>query len=114
LVYSYQPLKTSENHNSLTVAPNLVVLEPVVSLRYTNIIMHYILLFGVMLISPLPCLFVLLRVDEQATEDPGTHRWKILNRSSLKASCMLDHFYLPNNVLYNHYGMFRLNFDGTQ
>jgi hypothetical protein len=32
----------------------------------------------------------------------------------LKASCALDHFYLPNNVLFNHYGMFRLNFDGTQ
>jgi hypothetical protein len=36
--------------------------------------MHYILLFGVMLISPVPCLFVLLRVDEQATEDPGTQQ----------------------------------------
>jgi hypothetical protein len=24
-----------------------------------------------MLISPVPCLFVLLRVDEQTTEDPG-------------------------------------------
>jgi hypothetical protein len=29
-------------------------------------------MFGVMLISPIPCLFVLLQVDEQATEDPGT------------------------------------------
>jgi hypothetical protein len=28
-------------------------------------------MFGVMLISLVPCLFVLLRVDEQATEDPG-------------------------------------------
>jgi hypothetical protein len=36
--------------------------------------MHYILLFGVMLISPVPCLFVLLRVDEQANEDPGTQQ----------------------------------------
>jgi hypothetical protein len=41
-------------------------------------------------------------------------RWKILSRNSLKASCALDHFYLPNNVLYNHFGMIRLNFDGTQ
>jgi hypothetical protein len=31
-------------------------------------------MFGVMLISPIPCLFVLLRVDEQATEDPGTQK----------------------------------------
>jgi hypothetical protein len=41
-------------------------------------------------------------------------RWKLLSRSLLKASCALDHFYLPNNVLYNHFGMHRLNFDGTQ
>jgi hypothetical protein len=36
--------------------------------------MQYVLLFGVMLISPMPCLFVLLRVDEQATEDLGTQQ----------------------------------------
>jgi hypothetical protein len=36
--------------------------------------MHSILMFGVMLISPIPCLFVLLRVDEQATEEPGTQQ----------------------------------------
>jgi hypothetical protein len=30
--------------------------------------------FGVMLISPIPCLFVVLRVDEQATEDPGVQQ----------------------------------------
>jgi hypothetical protein len=36
--------------------------------------MYYILLFGMMLISPVPCLFVLLRVDEQATEDPDTQQ----------------------------------------
>jgi preprotein translocase subunit SecG len=36
--------------------------------------MHYVLLFGVMLISAILCLFVLLRVDEQATEDPGVQR----------------------------------------
>jgi preprotein translocase subunit SecG len=34
--------------------------------------MHSVLMFGVMLISLILCLFVLLRVDEQATEDPGT------------------------------------------
>jgi hypothetical protein len=36
--------------------------------------MHYIILFSVILISLVPCLFVLLRVDEQATEDPGTQQ----------------------------------------
>jgi hypothetical protein len=36
--------------------------------------MHFIMMFGVMLISSVPCLFVLLRVDEQATVDPGTQQ----------------------------------------
>jgi hypothetical protein len=31
-------------------------------------------MFGVMLISPVPCLFVLLLVDEQVTEDPGAQQ----------------------------------------
>jgi hypothetical protein len=36
--------------------------------------MHYVLMFGVMLISPILCLFVLLRVDKQVIEDPGTYQ----------------------------------------
>jgi hypothetical protein len=36
--------------------------------------MQYDLMFGVMLIYSIPCLFVLLRVDEQATEDPGVQQ----------------------------------------
>jgi hypothetical protein len=35
---------------------------------------HYISLFGVMLISPVLCLFVLLRVDEQVIEDSSTQQ----------------------------------------
>jgi hypothetical protein len=31
-------------------------------------------MFGVMLISPILCLFVLLRVDEQVIEDPGVQQ----------------------------------------
>jgi hypothetical protein len=40
------------------------------------------------------------------------NRRKSLSRSSLKASCALDHFYLPNNVLVNHYDLHRLIFMG--
>jgi hypothetical protein len=36
--------------------------------------MHYVSMFGVMLISPVLCLFVLLRVDEQLTEDLETRQ----------------------------------------
>jgi hypothetical protein len=32
--------------------------------------MHYIPMFGVVLISHIQCLFVLLRVDEQVIEEP--------------------------------------------
>jgi hypothetical protein len=39
--------------------------------------MHFGLMFGVMLISLIPCLFVLLRVDEQVTEDPGVQQVEI-------------------------------------
>jgi hypothetical protein len=73
--------------------------------------MQYILMFGVMLILPIPCLFVLLRlaVRSRESEDyPGT--WDLKSN----ASCALDHFYLPNNVLYNHFILHRLNFDETQ
>jgi hypothetical protein len=33
--------------------------------------MHFDLLFGVMLLPAMPCFFVLMRVDEQATKDPA-------------------------------------------
>jgi hypothetical protein len=36
--------------------------------------MYSILMFGVMLISPIPCLIVLLRVDEQVTKDLGVQQ----------------------------------------
>jgi hypothetical protein len=73
--------------------------------------MQYVLMFGVMLILPISCLFVWLRLAVRSREPedhPGT--WNLKSQ----ASCALDHFYLPNNVLYNHLFMHRLNFDGTQ
>jgi hypothetical protein len=39
--------------------------------------MQYVLMFGVMIIFLMPCLFVLLRVDEQVTEDPGVQQKEI-------------------------------------
>jgi beta-lactam-binding protein with PASTA domain len=36
--------------------------------------MHSILLFGVLLIFAILCMFVLMRVDEQATEDLGVQQ----------------------------------------
>jgi hypothetical protein len=39
--------------------------------------MHYVLLFGVMLIFAILCMFVLMRVDEPATEDPGVQQIEV-------------------------------------
>jgi hypothetical protein len=36
--------------------------------------MYYVLLFGVMLIFSILCMFVLMRVDKPATEDPGVQQ----------------------------------------
>jgi hypothetical protein len=73
--------------------------------------MQFVLMIGVMLILFVPCLFVLLRlaVRSRGSEyHPGT--WNLKSH----ASCALDHFYLPNNILYNHLFMHMFNFDGTQ
>ena len=62
-------------------------------------------MFGEMLILPIPCLFVLLRLargHESLEEQVGT--WSLESQTS----CALDHFYLPNNVPINHYDLHRL------
>jgi hypothetical protein len=67
--------------------------------------MQFVLMFGVMLILPIPCLFVWLRLAA---------RLRILKTKLVpgnlesKASCALDHFFLPNNVPINHCDMLRL------
>jgi hypothetical protein len=65
-------MKTSENRNLLSVTPNLVILETSILLWCIDYYYALCSLFDVMLISPILCLFVLLRVDEQVTGDPGT------------------------------------------
>jgi hypothetical protein len=41
-------------------------------------------MFDVMLISPIPCLFVLLRVDESVTEDPGVQQVEVAEQELLE------------------------------
>jgi hypothetical protein len=68
-------------------------------------------MFGVMLILSISYLFVLLWLawgHDSPEDHPGT--WNLKSQ----AICALDHFYLPNNVLYNHLFMHRFNFYGTQ
>jgi hypothetical protein len=73
--------------------------------------MQFVLMFGVMLMSSIPCFYVLLRLavrSRESEEQVGT--WNLKSQ----ASCALDHFYLPNNVLYDHFIKHRFNFDRTQ
>jgi hypothetical protein len=46
--------------------------------------MHYVLLFGVMLIFAILCMFVLMRVDEQATEDPGAQQIEVAEQELIE------------------------------
>jgi hypothetical protein len=68
--------------------------------------MQFVFMFGVMLISPIPCLFVLLRVTARLTSHLKTKL--VPGNLQSKASCALDHFSLPNNVPVNHCDMLRL------
>jgi hypothetical protein len=62
-------------------------------------------MLGVMLILFIPCLFVFLRLavrSRESEDHPGT--WNLKSH----ASCVLDHFFLPNHVLINHNDLHRL------
>jgi hypothetical protein len=86
------------------ITPILVVLEPTISLRRVEYYYAVCAMFGVMLILPIPCLFVLLRIVVRSRESEdhlGT--WNLESQ----ASCALDHFSLPNNVPVNHCDMSR-------
>jgi hypothetical protein len=46
--------------------------------------MRSILLFGVMLIFAILCLFVLMRVEEQTTEDPGEQQVEVAEQELIE------------------------------
>jgi hypothetical protein len=102
----YPTRKSPENHNSLTVAPNLVVLEPAVSLRCVE---HYYAVCSYVWcdVNFSYTMFVCIAMN---SSDVTNHLKTNLVPGYLesKASCALDHFYLPNNVHVNHCDMHRL------
>jgi hypothetical protein len=66
--------------------------------------MQFVLMFGV-IILPIPCLLVLLRLARghmSSEEQVGT--WNL----KCQASYALDHFFLPSHVLINHNDLHRL------
>jgi hypothetical protein len=46
--------------------------------------MYSVLMFGVMLISPISYLFVLLRVDEPVTEDTGVQQVEVIEHELIE------------------------------
>jgi hypothetical protein len=67
--------------------------------------MYFAYMFGVILILPIHCLFVLLRLavrSREFKEQVGT--WNLKSQ----ASCALDHFFLPTHILVNHNDLPRL------
>jgi hypothetical protein len=66
------------------------------------------------ILSLVPCLFALWRVDEPVAEDPGVQQVEVAEQELIEGMLCPWPLYLPNNVLYNHFIMNRLNFDGTQ
>jgi hypothetical protein len=65
-------------------------------------------MFGLMLFYVLVVyLYVLLRVEARPRENQRPIWWSTWDLKS-KASCALDHSYLPNNVHVNHYDKLRL------
>jgi hypothetical protein len=67
--------------------------------------MYFAYMFGVMLILPIHCLFVMLRLARgyvSSEEQVGT--WNLKSQTS----CALDHFFLPTYVLINHKDLHRL------
>jgi hypothetical protein len=46
--------------------------------------MYFVYMFGVMLIFAILCMFVLMRVDEQATEDHGVQQIEVAEQELIK------------------------------
>jgi hypothetical protein len=67
--------------------------------------MQYILMFGVMLISSILCLFVLLRLARgHVSSEKQVGTWIL----KCQASCALDHLLFPSHVLINYNDLHRI------
>jgi hypothetical protein len=106
LVSFYPTLKSLENHNSLTVILNLVVLEPRFSVRHVD--HYYVVSFYVWCnVNFAYILFVCIATSSSEVASHLKYKLVVEDLKS-KASCALGHFSLPNNVPVNHCDMLRL------
>ena len=71
----------------------------------SSLLLYFIYMLGVMLILPIQCLFVLLRLERgHVSSEKQVGTWIL----KCQASCALDHFFLPSHVLINHNDLHRL------
>jgi hypothetical protein len=77
----------------MPIAPNLVVLVPTISLRNEE---YYHALCSVVWCDVNFCYTMfgcIVASTSKPQRIPGFSRWRLLSRSSLKASCVVDHFF---------------------
>jgi hypothetical protein len=60
------------------------------------------------------CLFVLWRVEEPVTEDPGDQQIEVAEQELIEGKLCLDPLLLPIILFNIIYSMHRFNSDGTQ
>ena len=78
-------MKPSKNHNLKVVTSNLVILVPIISLCCIDY--YYVFCIHVWCdvnLSFVPCLFVLLRVDEPVAEDLGVQQVEVAEQELIE------------------------------
>jgi hypothetical protein len=85
---------TLEIHNIITVTPNLVILVPTISLRSVEYYHTFCSVVWCDVNFDIPCVFVLLRVDEQATEDPGVHQVETAEQELVEGKLLIIMIYI--------------------
>jgi hypothetical protein len=95
-----------ENHNFITVTPNLGVLEPRFSLRCVD---HYYAICSHVWCDVNFAYTMFVCIVMNSSEVTSHWKTKLVPRNlESKASCALDHFSLPKNMPINHCDMLRL------
>jgi hypothetical protein len=91
-LFIFEFSKSSENDNSFTVTPNLVILEPTISLRYVE---HYYAVYSYVWYDVNFAYTMFVCIATISNEVTGHLKTKLVPENlESKASCALDHFSL--------------------
>jgi hypothetical protein len=98
-------------HNFITVTPILVVLKPTISLRRVD---YYYAVCTYVWCDVNFAYIMFVCIATFSSEVTNHLMSKLVPRILSPRQVAPLTTFLPNNVLYSHFGMHRLNFDGTQ